>query len=164
MKKFALLFLLLFVANSACDARKYPFDMEHPYEVQMVRVAEQGYKFIKVFGLAKSVDKAIDRAMQDAVAACLFTGVPGQSGVGTVSPLCGGFSAYDKNKEYFDNFFTRGVFMNYVKNVNSNYPTGENNIKFKGKRKVGIYVLVNYDALRKKLEEDKIIVRISEYF
>ncbi len=164
MKKIALLFLLLLVASSACDARKYPFDIEHPYEVKMVRVAEQGYKFIKVFGVAKSVDKAMDRAMQDAVAACIFTGVPGQSGVGSISSLCGGFSAYEKNKEYFDKFFTTGAFLNYVRNANSNYPSGENNIKFNGKRKVGIYVVVNYDALRKKLEDDKIIVRISDYF
>ena len=164
MKRNVLSLLLLVVGFSAAEARKYPFDMNHPYEVQMVRVANQGYKFIKVSGVAKSVDKAMDRAMQDAVAACVFTGVPGAPSVGAVPSLCGGTAAYEKHKEYFDDFFKKGEFMHYVKNVNSNYPSGENNIKVDGGRKVCIYVLVNYDALRKKLEEDKIIKSLNSYF
>lgn len=156
--------LLLVVGFTAAEARKYPFDMDHPYEVQMVRVANQGYKFIKVAGVAKSVDKAMDRAMQDAVAACVFVGVPGAPGVGSVPALCGGTDAYEKHKTYFDDFFKNGEFMHYVKNVNSNYPSGENNIKVDRGRKVCIYVLVNYDALRKKLENDKIIKSLDGYF
>lgn len=164
MKKAVLSLLLLLVGFTAAEARKYPFDMNHSYEVQMVRVANQGYKYIRVSGIAKSVDKAMDRAMQDAVAACVFVGVPGAPGVGAVPALCGGTDAYEKHKAYFDNFFKNGEFMHYVKNVNSNYPSGENNVKVDGGRKVTIYVLVSYDALRKKLEEDKIIKSLNSYF
>ena len=47
--------------------------------------------------------------------------------------------------------------MNYVKNVNVGYPTGENNIKTSKGRKVGVFVVVMYDNLRKHLEEQGII-------
>ena len=54
--------------------------------------------------------------------------------------------------------------MNYVKNVNSNYPTGENNIKTSKGRKVGIHVVVMYDNLRKRLEKEGIVKKLNSYF
>jgi hypothetical protein len=164
MKKLILALLFHSVEISVCEARKYPFDMEHSYEVKMVRVADKGYKFIKVWGTAGSIKKAMDRALQDAVAACIFTGVPGKPEVSAVPPICSSSATYEQNKKYFDTFFKKGVFMQFVKNVNSNYPSGENNIKVKGGRKVCLYVLVNYDALRKKLENDNIIKSLDNYF
>lgn len=146
------------------SAKSYPFDMKHSYDVQIVRVAEQGTKYLKVYGIAGSVSSAIDRAMQDAVAACIFTGVPGNDISGKIAPLCGGIEAYEANKKYFDTFFKKGEFMNYVKNVNSGFPTGENNISTSKGRKVCLYVQVMYDSLRTKLEQDGIIKSLNSYF
>ena len=146
------------------SAKSYPFDMNHPYEVQIVRVAEQGTKFLKVFGIAGSVEKAIDRAMQDAVAACIFAGVPGNDISGRIAPLCESIEIYESNKQYFDTFFKKGEFLNYVKNVNSGFPSGENNVSTSKGRKVGLFVQVMYDNLRKKLEQDGIIKSLDSYF
>ena len=77
MKRFTLCIAFAFMSLIVIHAKSYPFDMAHSYEVQIVRVAQQGTKFLKVWGVAGSPDKAIDRAMQDAVAACIFTGVEG---------------------------------------------------------------------------------------
>ena len=52
----------------------------------------------------------------------------------------------------------------YVKNVNSKYPFGEDNIKTSKGRKVGIYVIVMYDDLRKLLEEKVIVKKLNTYF
>ncbi|WP_288180273.1 hypothetical protein, partial [Bacteroides sp. CAG:633] len=49
-------------------------------------------------------------------------------------------------------------------NVNSKYPSGENNVKYKGKRKVAIYVQIKYDKLRQKMENDGIIKGLGDYF
>lgn len=158
-----ILFVCLVVSMSI-HARKYPFDMEHAYEIEVVRVDKQGYKFCKVWGVARSVDKAMIQAMQDAVAASLFTGIVGNEHAGSIPAICGSRELYKENQKYFDVFFKSGEFLQYVRNVNSNYPSGENNVKYKGKRKVALYVQIKYDALRKKMENDGIIKSLDDYF
>ena len=78
--------------------------------------------------------------------------------------MTSGKDSYELHKDFFDKFFKKGEFMNYVKNVNSNYPTGENNIKTSKGRKVGIHVVVMYDNLRKRLEKEGIVKKLNSYF
>lgn len=163
-KKNILLLLLSLITLLPSQAKSYPFKMDHPYQVEIVRVGQEGTKFLKAYGVAGSADKAIDQAMQDAVAACIFTGVEGTATAGKILPLCGSTKAYEEHKEYFDKFFKKGEFLNYVKNVNKGYPSGENNVATPHGRKVGVYVSVMYDALRKKLEQDGIIKSLDSYF
>ena len=148
----------------AIFSKSYPFNIRHSYQVQVVRVAQQGTKFYKVWGEGSSVDKAMEQALQDAVAASLFTGVPGNESANAVPALCGSMDAYEKNRAYFDHFFKKGEFMQYVRNVNSQYPSGENNVRTSKGHRVGLYVQVMYDALRKKLELDGIIKNLNDYF
>ena len=163
MKIRILLFFLL-ASSMHVIAKKYPFDMNHSYEIQVVRVAQKGLKFYKVWGVAGSVDKAMTQALQDAVAASLFTGVAGSDVASAVPALCGSVSAYQDHQSYFDDFFRSGKFLLYVNNVNSQYPSGENNVRTNQGRKVGLYVQVKYDELRKKLEQDGIIKSLKDYF
>ncbi len=164
MKKIAVFTLLIVMFSLSIQAKKYPFNLNHNYEVQVIRVAQQGTKFLKVWGVAGSPDKAIDQAMQDAVAACIFTGVEGNLSCGNIPALTSGKTVYEQHKQFFDDFFKKGEFLQYVKNANSGYPTGENNIQTNNGRKVGLYVVVMYDNLRKRLEEASIIKKISDFF
>ena len=116
MKRIVLFFAFAFVCMLSIHAKSYPFDMTHSYEVQIVRVAQQGSKFLKVWGTASSPDKAIDMAMQDAVAACIFTGVEGNEIAGKIPALVSDKDAYQQNKQFFDTFFKKGEFLQYVKN------------------------------------------------
>ena len=54
--------------------------------------------------------------------------------------------------------------MQYVKNVNKGYPSGEDTVSTNRGRKVGLYVQIMYDELRKRLEEDGIIRSLDSYF
>lgn len=164
MKRIAFLFVFMIIAFSSLNAKSYPFDMAHSYEVQIVRVAQQGTKFLKAWGVAGSPDKAIDMAMQDAVAACIFTGVEGNEIAGKIPPLVADRSVYEEHKQFFDTFFKKGEFLQYVKNANTGYPTGENNVKTGKGRKVGIFVVVMYDNFRKLLEDEGIIKKLNSYF
>lgn len=165
MKKPLMLLGLLALLSVECMAKKYPFKFNPSYEIEQVRVAEQGTKFVKCWGIAGNADKAIIAAQQNAVAACIFTGVAATETAGRIPPLCmSGPDAYQLNKDYFDQFFITGQFFEYVKMVNSRYPTGENNVKTSKGRKVGIYLQVMYDALRKRLERDGIIKSLDSYF
>lgn len=163
MRKLFFLFLLL-SASMATNAKKYPFDTKHQYKVQQERVAEDDSRFVKVWGEARNADKAIIQALQDAVACCIFMGLEGKTSnsighnANALPPLCPeGIKAYDEHKEYFDQFFTEGDFLLYAVNSNTRYPTGENNVKIKGGRRVGIYVLLKVKQLRQRLEQDGII-------
>ena len=164
MKRIVFLAVFMITAMISVHAKSYPFDMTHSYEVQIVRVAQQGTKFLKVWGIAGSPNKAMDRAMQDAVAACIFTGVAGNDIAGKIPALVTDPNAYNQHKKFFDTFFKKGEFMNYVQNANSGYPTGENNVKTSQGRKVGLYVVVKYDNLRKRLEDEGIIKALNSYF
>lgn len=164
MKKFALLITFVILAIAQLQAKSYKFDMNHSYEVKIVRVAQQGTKFLKVWGIAGSADKAITQAMQDAVAACIFTGIEGNEIAGKIPPLTSGRDAYEQHKEFFDTFFKKGEFLNFVKNANTGYPTGENNIATSDGRKVGVFVIVMYDNLRTRLENEGIVKKMGSYF
>lgn len=84
MKRKLLLIALIAMSLVAAEAKSYKFNMTHSYEVAIVRVAQEGTKYLKVWGVAGSPDKAIDQAMQDAVAACIFTGIEGNQIAGKV--------------------------------------------------------------------------------
>ena len=57
MKRIAFLFVFMIIAFSSLNAKSYPFDMAHSYEVQIVRVAQQGTKFLKAWVV--TLDKTI---------------------------------------------------------------------------------------------------------
>lgn len=95
------------IAFSSLNAKSYPFNMAHSYDVQIVRVAQQGTKFLKAWGVAGSPDKAIDMAMQDAVAACIFTGVEGNEIAGKIPPLVADRSVYEEHKQFSIPFLRR---------------------------------------------------------
>lgn len=109
MKRFTLCIAFAFMSLIVIHAKSYPFDMAHSYEVQIVRVAQQGTKFLKVWGVAGSPDKAIDRAMQDAVAACIFTGVEGNDIAGKIPALATNQDAYEQHKQFSTPFQERRI-------------------------------------------------------
>lgn len=156
---------ILFFLPISMYGKKYQFKMAEHYDIVQIRVAEQGYKYVKVWGIGKNADRAIEQAKMNAVAACLFEGVAANEIAGRIPPLCPeGASAYDAHREYFDNFFSSGLFLEYVKSVNSRYPTGADNVSTSKGRRVGIYLEICYDDLRKKLEKDGIIKSLDSYF
>lgn len=167
MRKICILSVFIAVSLTA-TAKKYPFDMQHSYNVQQIRVAQDESRFVKVWGEANNADKAIEQAMQDAVACCIFIGIDGVSSTTghnaeAVPPLCPeGTKAYQNHKDYFDNFFTKGDFLLYVSNSNSRYPTGENNVKVKGGRRVCVFVQLKVKQLRQRLEQDGIIQGLGD--
>ena len=163
MRKTVIVSLLLFAALNVVG-RSYPFKITSSYQVELVRVAPKGLKYYKAWGEGSSVNKAMEIAMQNAVAASVFTGVRGNEHAGSVPPLCESPSAYHDHKNYFDSFFKKGDFLLYVENVNSQYPSGDDNLRSSKGHKVAVYVVVKYDDLRKKLEQDGIIKSLDSYF
>ena len=165
MKKVLFLLLASCLLCLPSMAKKYRFQPMSSYEVLQVRVAQEGTKFVKAWGVASNADKAIVQAQMNAIAACLFTGVEATETAGRIPPICAQEGdAYAINRTYFDNFFSTGEFLKYAKTVNTRYPSGEDNVKTPEGRKVGVYLQIMYDSLRKQMEKDGIVKSLGNYF
>ncbi len=163
-----LLLMLLVCVN--VNGKKYSWKgLDHEYDVTIIRSMGRDSHLLKVFAIAKNPDAAITQALQDAVAAAIFTGYTSSMHDTQEKPMWIGFSDdtspedfYNSHKQYFDDFFKSGEFLNYAKNVNSNYPSGENNIATSKGRRVGLNVNLSRDSLREKLQSDGIIRALAK--
>ena len=170
MKKVLTLTLLVVLAvSSAFAAKKYKFEMKDQYSVFLYQEGKDGVKVVKAIAIAKNADKAIEDAKMDAVASAIFFGFPKDptsrmGGNGVPAIITRGAAEYDAKRAFFDEFFKTGQFLNFVYEVNSTYPSGQNNMQVPGGRKVTIMLGVRYDLLRKYLEENGIKNALGDYF
>jgi hypothetical protein len=129
------------------------------YEVTVVDIGTDGTKLLKVWGYDKKADLAKIDAKKNAVAACLFKGAVG-SREKIVKPIIPDPREADSHQAYFEKFFeTGGAYLQYV--GISNDATGKDIIKMKKGYKVGVVVSVNYDNLRKEMERQGIVKKLS---
>lgn len=136
----------------SCYAKSYPFKTNRERNVSISQSAVPGTKIVRVVSYAGNAKKAIDLALQDAVYAAMFTGISGNGEFENVpSILVDGVSDYQNNKKYFDNFFKKGNFLSYAHLVNSEFPSGLNNVSSPKGRKVTVYIIIEYANLTKAL-------------
>lgn len=157
----------LFLVVPRIEAKTYKFNIDDTAETQLYRKhKDPAYKVIRVVSTDKNFDKAMDRAAMCAVADAMFRGIAGsidpmtQENVPQMKALIpSGIKGYNDNKVFFDNFFKKGDFNQFIRRAMTDFPTGENNVKSKqGTRIVDIYIL-NVKALSQYLEQNGIEVK-----
>ena len=133
------------------------------YEVETVGVGTEGTTALKVWAYGKTVDKAVMMAKKCAVAACIYRGLPASTYALATPALC---PEPDKKwEDFFEDFFDDGgEYLNYVNLTSDGDPSGQDRLKMKGGYKVGVYVQVLYDRLRKDLEEKGVIKSMDSWF
>ncbi len=142
--------------------RKALFGSSFNYEVSVTGVGQDGTKAMKVWGYGSNVDNAIVQAKKNAVAACIFRGIPGGNGAAPTPALCPDSQCEEKNSAYFDHFFeTAGTYLKFINLTTDGVPSGQDRLKIKGGYKVAIYVQVMYENLRKELEDAGIIAKLG---
>ena len=169
MKKIILAILTLAVVTGASaqtrKERKLLFGSSYNYEVAVLGVGQDGTKVFKVWAYDKKVDRAIVQAKKNAVAACIFRGLPGANGAAPTPAICTDSNAEEKNLDYFEKFFaTGGSYLKYVNLTTDATPSGQDRLKVKGGYKVGIVVQVLFDQLRRDLEADGIARGLASGF
>jgi len=152
----------VFAANKA---RKKSFKSWENYEITTEKVGVDGTKFVKVWGFGTSKDNAIMAAKKNSVHACIFRGLPGSATAMSTPAICTNPDVLDSYEEYFQNFFEDGgPWLAYVTLTTDGVPSGTDVRKVKGGKKVGLYVSVMYDNLKKKLESDGIVRKLNSGF
>jgi hypothetical protein len=140
------------------------YHSQYSYEVMCLGVGQDGTKAIKVWSYGKTAEIAAHNAKRDAVAAVIFKGVPGGNGAAPTPPILG-VDGYEKNQTFFDEFFKAGgMYLGFINLTADGVPSGADRIKTDKGFKVAIYASVNFDALRKYLEEQGIARRLDAGF
>lgn len=169
MKRLLLLLLCCFMVTTTSFAadkkdRKASYKSWENYEVTTERVGVEGTKFIKVWGFGKNVDKAVMAAKRNAVHACIFRGLPGNTNA-NATPAILDESAYQQHYDYFNKFFAPGgPYLGFINVTTDGVPSGQDRRKVKGGYKVAIYVQVMFDNLKDKLENDGLKKKLTHGF
>lgn len=171
MRKTLVIALTMLMALSAVSTsaqnkdRRKSFKSWDNYEITTEKVGVDGTKFVKVWGFGKNVDAAVMNAKENAVHACIFRGLPGSATAMSTPPICPNPDTLTANEDYFQSFFAPGgPYLAYITMTTDGVPTGTDKRKVKGGYKVGIYVSVMYDNLKRKLEQDGIARKLSTGF
>ena len=139
------------------------FSAAYNYEVETVGVGSEGTKSLKVWAYDKTVEKAVALAKKCAVAACIYRGLPASTYSLATPALCE--NPDPKWDGWFKKFFDDGgQYNNYVNLTTDGMPSGQDRLKMKGGYKVGVYVQVLHDRLRKDLEREGIIKSMNSWF
>ncbi len=155
--------LMVINAQSRRDL-KAMYNSQYSYELMTLGVGQDGTKAIKVWSYGKTAEIAAYNAKRDAVAAVIFKGVPGGNGAAPTPPILG-IDGYEKNEAFFDEFFKAGgMYLGFINLTNDGVPSGADRIKMDKGFKVAIYASVNFDALRKYLEDKGIARRLDAGF
>ena len=136
------------------------------YEIACIGVGSQGTKLISVYGYGKDPDKAVRMAKVNAIHGIIFKGAPASGGgCQGIKPLAKSVTVEQEFKDFFNKFFAPGG--PYLSFVGMSGQGGNNRDVTKVDKKtykVGIAVSVNYDALRKELENAGIVKGLSSGF
>jgi hypothetical protein len=169
MKKTLLIAFLAFFAFTNGNAqsrkeRKAMYDSKYNYEIQSLGVGQDGTKLVKIWGYGKKADDAVYEAKRNAVAAVIFRGVPAGNGA-AATPSILTIDGYEKNADFFDDFFKAGgMYLSFVNSTTDGMPGGADRIKMKKGYKVALSASVAYDQLRKYLEEKGIAKKLDSGF
>ena len=139
------------------------YSANYNFEVETVGVGSEGTKSLKVWAFDKTVDAAVQKAKKNAVAACIYRGLPASTYALATPALCA--NPDPKWDAWFNAFFSdNGPYLNYVNLTSDGDPSGQDRLRTKTGYKVGVYIQVRFDALRKALEDEGIIVKMTDWF
>lgn len=162
---FLLLALVSVTAFAQKNDRRESFKSWDNYEITTEKVGVEGTKFVKVWGFGKNVDQAVMAAKRNAVHACLFRGLPGATNVNSTPAICKDPNAFENNSDYFEDFFqSGGPYLKFVNMTTDGVPSGQDRRKVQGGYKVAIYAQIMYDNLKRQMENDGIVRKLSSGF
>lgn len=144
------------------DFADYDYELETAWDFTSANV---DFVIFKVWSFAKKKDMITqDIGLRNAVHGLLFKGLAGDEvGHGNVPALVP--EGYDYHKAYFDEFFGSGDYKQFVQLTSRGAQQAGDIIKISSKRyKVGLLVQVNKTALRKRLEQDRVIEGVRDIF
>ncbi len=157
MKKY-IVFLLFSFAFLTIFAQK---GQEREYEIEMAEVGQPGSLVVKVWCYARKPNISDVVYKTCALKGVLFRGIDNNGRIQGRTALV--MDGYDAHSEYFNKFFMND-YQNYVRIAQNGYVDQDGIVKIKKQYKVAKLVVVSYNELRSRLEEDNIIKSLNSGF
>ncbi len=167
MKIKLVIFSILAIFSISCFAQsKKKLDKVYKYEIVCNKgnqAVDKNYKTVKVYSYGKKDSDARELCQENAVHGIIFKGYQGVGADTGMRALCP--EGYEAHKEYFDDFFEKGYYRQYVSLTNNGAIAPGDMIKVAKKEyKVGMLVTINVTELRRRLEKDGIIKSLNSLF
>lgn len=159
MKRY-LLFIFLslaFVVSSAKDKSDL-----NKYEIEIAEIGQPGMLVIKTWCYSKKANISEDVFKECAVKGIMFKGLNDSGRMKGRKPLV--IDGYDNHKDYFDNFFKNEEYQKYARMAMNGYVEQNSLMKIGKLYKVGKIVVISFNELRARLEEDNIIKGLNSGF
>jgi hypothetical protein len=141
------IFILFCLEILSCSQKTLPYSAE----VNFLNKDAQGTITVKSIGYGKNKNKAILDAQKNAFKTLLFKGLPGTEL--NVPLIENENDTRSTNASYLKKFFDEGNFISFIMSSTES----SNLIVMKGTKKISVDIKINYNSLRKDLEQNKII-------
>lgn len=135
---------------------------KYQYEIEIAEIGQPGTLVIRTWCYDKKPNMSDDVFKECAIKGVLFKGLNDSGRMKGRKALVE--DGYDQHKDYFDNFFDNGAYQNYARIAVGGYVEQNNLIKVGKLYKVAKIVVVSFNELRAKLENDKIIKGLNNGF
>ncbi|MBE9467981.1 MAG: hypothetical protein IMY72_06625 [Bacteroidetes bacterium] len=165
MKKLTKILVIVVLAVGFFGCATTKIDSVYKTGSEILKVGNEGTKLIKVWGYGKTPDIAITDAKRNAVDVAIFKGFSAGGDSDKIFPIVSEDNSRIENKVFFDDFFkVGGKYLQYVNSKNYGVPSGKDRLKLKYGYNVAVSVSIEFDTLRKYLEEKGIARRLDEGF
>lgn len=142
--------IILITGLYSCSSKIQPYS-SYSGEVNFLFKEEQGTMVVESTGYGKNQSEALVDAQITAIKVLLFKGL---SGTELNVPLIENENdANSKFSDYFQNLFQQG---NYIKFIMSSTESA-NPVQKKGNKTITLDIKINYNSLRKDLEQNQVI-------
>ena len=141
------LFIIAIIGLHSCSPKLQPYSAE----VNFLYKEATGTIAVKSTGFGKNQTDAVSDAQQNAFKVILFKGLPGTEL--NVPLIENENDAKSKHSDYFKKFFEQGNNKTFMMSSTES----SNLIKMKGTKKITVDVKINYNSLRKDLEQNQLI-------
>lgn len=135
---------VIIIGLQSCSPKLQPYSAQ----VNFLYKEAQGTIAVKSIGYGKNRVDAISDAQKNAFNVILFKGLPGTEL--NVPLIDNENEVKSKNSEYFKKFFDQSNYRNFMMSSTES----SNLIKIKGGNKISVDVKINYNSLRKELEQN----------
>ena len=142
--------IILITGLYSCSSKIQPYS-SYSGEVNFLFKEEQGTMVVESTGYGKNQSEALVDAQITAIKVLLFKGLPGTEL--NVPLIENENDANSKFSDYFQNLFQQG---NYIKFIMSSTESA-NPVQKKGNKTITLDIKINYNSLRKDLEQNQVI-------
>ena len=141
------LFIIAIIGLHSCSPKLQPYSAE----VNFLYKEATGTIAVKSTGFGKNQTDAVSDAQKNAFKVILFKGLPGTEL--NVPLIENENDAKSKHSDYFKKFFEQGNYKTFMMSSTES----SNLINMKGYKKITVDVKINYNSLRKDLEQFQLI-------